>query len=128
MMIVFCNGCFDGLHRGHVKFLERAAGLGELIVGLNSDASVRALKGPLRPLVPQHLRASALYNLGFVSRVIVFEETNPRELIHQLRPDILVRSEEYREWDAAVYDGIRAYGGAVVFLPRTKGYATSRGD
>lgn len=124
-MLVLCNGCFDGLHRGHWEFLRRAAEFGPLTVLLNSDASVRRLKGHNRPFVSQDARASALMATGHVRTVEVFHESNPAAIIRKRCPDVLVRSEEYAGVDSDVYAFIRFYGGAVVFLPRAAGVSTS---
>jgi len=124
--IVFTNGCFDLLHRGHVALLEAAAAEGEvLIVGLNSDASVRRLKGARRPLVPQAERALLLAALRAVDLVVIFEEDTPGELIAALAPDVLVKGADY-ELDAIVgRKTVEARGGRIVRVPLAPGYSTS---
>lgn len=124
-MNVLCNGCFDGLHRGHLEFLRRAAEYGPLTVLLNSDISVRRIKGPMRPMLTQDVRASALMACGYVKQVEIFHDMNPCHLIRERKPDVLVRSLEYAETDFDVYAFIKSYGGTVVFLPRTEGISTS---
>ena len=95
--VVFTNGCFDILHRGHVLYLQQAAMLGQhLVVGLNSDASVKRLKGETRPLVKQEDRAILLSALACVDEVVIFEEDTPKELLQVLRPDILVKGGDYK--------------------------------
>lgn len=94
-MKVFTNGCFDLLHAGHLSILEYCASLGDVIVGVNSDESVRRLKGPSRPIVPQDQRVFALLSCKWVSEVHLFEEDTPIELIRKLNPDIIVKGSEY---------------------------------
>ena len=124
--VVFTNGCFDLLHAGHAFLLERAAALGEiLVVGLNTDASVRRLKGPERPVVPQGERAALLASLRAVDYVVLFEEETPLELITALQPDILVKGEDY-PMDRIVGRGIvESRGGQVVRLPLLPGRSSS---
>ena len=96
--IVFTNGCFDILHLGHVRYLEQAKALGDvLVVGVNSDESVRRLKGPSRPINPQYDRAYLLASLEAVDYVVVFDEDTPYELIKRVRPDILVKGGDYKD-------------------------------
>ena len=125
--IVFTNGCFDILHAGHVQYLEQAAALGDvLIVGLNSDDSVRRLKGPKRPLNPELDRAQLLAALSCVSYVTTFAEDTPRDLIASLGPDVLVKGGDYRPDDIAGATEVRARGGEVRVLPFVEGRSTSR--
>lgn len=120
--IIFTNGCFDILHRGHVTYLQQAASLGDhLLVGLNSDASVRRLKGPERPINGERDRAFMLAALRFVDDVVLFTEDTPRELLARLRPDILVKGGDYRVEDVAG----REYAGKVEILPFVDGYSTT---
>jgi rfaE bifunctional protein nucleotidyltransferase chain/domain len=96
--IVFTNGCFDILHRGHVEYLSKAKQLGDvLIVGLNSDSSVKMIKGDKRPIVPQEDRAFILSNLSFVDYVVIFDEPTPYELISKIVPDVLVKGSDWSQ-------------------------------
>ena len=124
--IVFTNGCFDILHRGHVDYLARASGLGEvLVVGLNTDRSVRAIKGPPRPLQDEKSRALILASLSFVRAVILFDKETPLELIAQVRPDILVKGGDYKPEEIVGCDIVTAAGGSVIILDLVEGYSTS---
>ncbi|MEO5365266.1 MAG: D-glycero-beta-D-manno-heptose-7-phosphate kinase [Magnetococcus sp. WYHC-3] len=125
--IVFTNGCFDLLHVGHVDYLQQAATKGDhLIIGLNTDASVRLLKGPERPINPEFDRARILAALSFVDAVILFDEETPLELIRALRPDVLVKGADYREDQVVGSSDVRGWGGDVVLIPLTAGRSTSR--
>ncbi len=120
--VVFTNGCFDLLHSGHVTYLEKAKTLGKhLIVGLNSDASVRRLKGPTRPLVPDLARARVLSALACVDAVVIFEEGTPLDLIKLLRPDILVKGGDYSPEEVVG----REWAGRVEIVAFEEGYSTS---
>ena len=120
--IVFTNGCFDLLHVGHVTYLEKAAGLGKhLVVGLNSDASVRKLKGAARPLVHELDRARVLAALACVDAVVLFEQDTPTELIEKIRPDILVKGGDYKPEEVAG----REYAGTVRIIDFEEGYSTT---
>ncbi|MCI2109557.1 MAG: D-glycero-beta-D-manno-heptose-7-phosphate kinase [Acidaminococcaceae bacterium] len=120
--IVFTNGCFDILHVGHVTYLEQAAKLGRhLIVGLNSDSSVRKLKGATRPLVHENDRARVLASLGCVDAVVLFTEATPTQLIKGIRPDVLVKGGDYKIEEVAG----REYAGEVKILPFEEGYSTT---
>jgi D-beta-D-heptose 7-phosphate kinase/D-beta-D-heptose 1-phosphate adenosyltransferase len=124
--IVFTNGCFDILHFGHVDYLRRAAALGDvLVVGVNSDASVRRLKGKDRPVNSQEDRAAILAALEFVDYVVIFDEDTPYELIRGIRPDVLVKGADYRPEDVVGKDLVEAYGGALTLLPLVKGRSTT---
>lgn len=124
--IVFTNGCFDILHRGHVEYLAKAAALGtKLIVGLNTDASVRRLKGNSRPVNDEQSRALVLASLLFVDEVILFDTDTPRELIEFVQPDVLVKGGDYRPEDIVGHDIVTARGGEVVTIPLTEGYSTT---
>lgn len=124
--IVFTNGCFDLLHPGHVRYLEQARTLGDrLVVAINSDTSVRRLKGPTRPLVPEGDRASVLAGLAAVDFVTVFSEDTPDQLIRALRPDVLVKGGDWRARDIVGGDLVRSYGGRVLSLPYRRGYSTT---
>jgi len=124
--IVFTNGCFDILHAGHLASLEGARRLGDLlIVGLNSDASVRCLKGDSRPIVPQESRARLLAGLSCVDIVVIFDESTPEELVRLLEPDVLVKGGDYKVEEIAGADFVRARGGKVVTLPLLPGLSTT---
>lgn len=124
--VVFTNGCFDLLHAGHVRLLERAKAHGDvLVVGLNSDRSVRALKGPGRPITPQHDRARVLAGLASVDAVTVFNEPTPQRLIAYLKPHVLVKG---ADWGADAIVGreiVERAGGRVVRIPLVAGRSTS---
>lgn len=124
--IVFTNGCFDLLHRGHVEYLEAARNLGDfLVVGLNSDASVTRLKGPGRPLVPEGDRAVVLNALKFVDMVVIFHEDTPKELIRDLHPAILVKGGDWKKADLAGGDLVESWGGRIELIPFRAGYSTT---
>ncbi len=124
--IVFTNGCFDLLHFGHVQYLEQARRLGDvLIVGVNTDVSVRRLKGDRRPLRSQQERAALVAALKAVDFVTLFDEDTPEVLIAQLRPDVLVKGGDYRPEQIAGASLVRSWGGEVVVLPYVSGYSTS---
>lgn len=121
--VVFTNGCFDILHRGHLTYLQQAAALGDhLIIGLNSDASVRGLKGPERPINNEADRALMLASLRFVDDVVIFGEDTPKELLSHLKPDILVKGGDYRPEEVAG----REYAEKVEILPFVDGYSTTK--
>ncbi len=124
--IAFTNGCFDLLHAGHAALLEAAAAEGDvLVVGLNSDASVRRLKGPRRPLVPEAARAVLLASLAAVDYVVVFEEDTPQELIEILLPDRLIKGEDYPLDKIVGREAVERHGGRVVRVPLVKGFSTT---
>ncbi len=124
--VVFTNGCFDVLHRGHVEYLESARGLGDLlVVGLNTDDSVRRLKGPSRPVNPEEDRAYVLAGLASVDYVTFFAEDTPRDLIVALLPDVLVKGGDYRREDIVGGAEVEAAGGEVVVAPLVPGRSTT---
>lgn len=124
--IVFTNGCFDVLHRGHVEYLGAARALGDvLVVGLNTDASVRRLKGPGRPVNPQDDRAYVLAGLAAVDAVTLFDEDTPHTLIAALLPDVLVKGGDYRPEEIVGAEEVRAAGGEVVVAPLVAGRSTT---
>jgi rfaE bifunctional protein nucleotidyltransferase chain/domain len=124
--VVFTNGCFDLVHRGHIDSLARAAEFGHrLIVGLNSDISVRLLKGENRPLVDQQSRAVLLASMLMVDAVIMFDEETPYELISSILPDVLVKGSEYQIEEIAGYDIVLGSGGRVERIELTEGFSTS---
>ena len=123
--IVFTNGCFDILHAGHVAYLEKAKSLGDiLIIGLNSDSSVRKLKGKSRPVVSQKNRARVLSAISCVDYVIIFNATTPFKLIKEIRPDILVKGGDWKVRNIVGSDFVRSYGGSVKSLSYIKGLST----
>jgi D-beta-D-heptose 7-phosphate kinase/D-beta-D-heptose 1-phosphate adenosyltransferase len=125
-IIVFTNGCFDILHRGHVELLREAKGLGDiLVVGLNSDASVRRLKGRGRPLVAERDRAYVLAALEAVDRVVIFGEDTPLEAIRALEPDVLVKGAEYGREEIVGASIVEESGGRVKRVPMRKGFSTT---
>jgi D-beta-D-heptose 7-phosphate kinase/D-beta-D-heptose 1-phosphate adenosyltransferase len=124
--IVFTNGCFDILHVGHVQYLQEARKMGDLLIlGLNSDASVRAIKGEKRPRVPQAERAEVLAALTTVDYVTLFDETTPLRLIEFLRPDCLVKGGDWKEASVVGRDLVHSWGGRVVIIPLTEGASTT---
>jgi rfaE bifunctional protein nucleotidyltransferase chain/domain len=124
--IAFTNGCFDILHVGHVRYLQEARKLGDLLIlGLNSDASVRAIKGEKRPLVPQQERAEVVASLTAVDFVTLFDETTPLKLIEHLRPDCLVKGGDWSEEAVVGRDAVRSWGGRVAIIPLTPGASTT---
>ena len=123
--VVFTNGCFDLLHPGHIRSLEQARALGDvLVIGLNSDASVRQLKGEGRPLVPGQERAELLAALAAVDFVVIFEEATPRNVIAALLPDVLVKGADWRG-EIVGREEVEAAGGKVMSLPLEPGYSTT---
>lgn len=124
--IVFTNGCFDILHRGHVEYLAQAASFGtKLIIGLNTDASVKKLKGETRPVNNQQARALLLSSLVFTDKIILFDEDTPLELIRFIQPDVLVKGADYKAEDIVGYDIVKAKGGEVRTIDLTQGYSTT---
>ncbi len=124
--IVFTNGCFDLLHRGHVYYLSRAREMGDvLVVGLNSDGSVTRLKGDGRPVNSEQARAEVLGALGMVDYIILFGEDTPLELIITVKPDILVKGGDYKVEDIVGYREVISWGGKVITIPTLEGYSTT---
>ncbi len=124
--IVFTNGCFDILHRGHVAYLNEARGLGDfLIVGLNSDESVRRLKGPARPVNREEDRSYVLANLRCVDAVEIFTEDTPLELIKQVRPQVLVKGGDWKPDQIVGSSEVVSWGGEVFSLSFVDGYSTT---
>ena len=125
--IVFTNGCFDVLHFGHVHYLLQAKALGDiLVVGLNSDDSVRRLKGPTRPINGEKERAFVLAALSCVDYVVVFEEDTPKELIETVQPDVLVKGGDYALDQIVGADFVTRNGGTVTTLPFVEGFSSTR--
>jgi rfaE bifunctional protein nucleotidyltransferase chain/domain len=124
--IVFTNGCFDLLHPGHIGSLEQARALGDaLVVGVNSDASVRQLKGAGRPVLPERERAEILAGLECVDAVVIFDEPTPREVIARLLPDVLVKGGDWPGDQIVGREEVEAAGGSVVSVPVVAGYSTT---
>ena len=124
--IAFTNGCFDILHRGHIHYLSLSRRKADiLVIGLNSDDSVRRLKGIGRPVKDQQTRAEILASMEFVSLVIIFEEDTPLELIKIVRPDLLIKGGDYRVEDIVGYKEVISYGGKVETIPFLEGYSTT---
>ena len=125
--IVFTNGCFDILHVGHVRYLAAARSEGDvLVVGLNSDASVKSIKPDNRPIVNQEQRAEVLAGLGVVDFITIFDESDPMPLIRAIKPDILVKGADWKEREIVGADVVKAYGGKVVRVEVVPGISTSR--
>jgi D-glycero-beta-D-manno-heptose 1-phosphate adenylyltransferase len=123
--VVFTNGCYDLLHPGHIRLLERARSLGDiLILALNSDASVQRLKGPSRPLIPEGDRVQVSLGLEAVDAVTLFDEDTPRELISAVLPDVLVKGADWAHWIAG-REEVEAAGGVVMPLSLEPGYSTT---
>ena len=125
-VIVFTNGCFDILHKGHLRYLNHARKLGNyLIVGLNSDVSVSNLKGSDRPINSQNFRSKQLLDLDAVDDVIIFNEDTPQNLINELQPNILVKGGDYKKNEIVGAREVEEKGGEVVILPLVPGYSTT---
>ncbi len=124
--IAFTNGCFDILHVGHTRYLRDARKTGDvLILALNSDASVRAIKGEKRPLVPEAERADVVASLEAVDYVTIFDELTPLELIEFLQPDVIVKGGDWSEENVVGRQSVRKWGGKVVIIPETEGASTT---
>ena len=125
--IVFTNGCFDIVHLGHIDYLEKARQLGHrLILGLNTDASVSCIKGPLRPVVNEYARARLMAALEFVDAVTLFGEPTPLELIEAVKPDVLVKGDDYTVATIVGADFVLARGGRVETVALVPGYSTTK--
>lgn len=124
--IVFTNGCFDLLHVGHIRYLEEAKTLGDiLILGVNSDSSVRKLKGPERPILPVEERTEILSGLGCVDYITIFDELDPLALITSLQPNVLVKGGDWTKEQTVGKEVVERSGGEVVIIPFVKGASTS---
>ena len=124
--VVFTNGCFDIVHAGHVRYLQKARKFGAcLVVGINSDASVRAIKGPTRPIVPQSERAEVLSALECVDYVIIFDETTPLRLITAIKPDILAKGADWAAKEIVGGDIVKKNGGQIRRVTLVKGRSTT---
>lgn len=125
--IVFTNGCFDLVHPGHVDLLQRARSLGDrLVVGINSDESVRRTKGSRRPIVDQEARKAVLLGLGSVDEVVIYDELTPQRIIEEIAPDVLVKGGDWPESEIVGAEFVRSRGGEVYSLPLVDGYSTSK--
>ncbi|GAB3265115.1 D-glycero-beta-D-manno-heptose 1-phosphate adenylyltransferase [Larkinella harenae] len=124
--LVFTNGCFDILHLGHIDYLEKARQTGDkLILGLNTDSSVSRIKGPLRPVVNEYARARLMASLAFVDAVVLFDEPTPLALIQAVKPDVLVKGDDYAVADIVGADFVLHNGGQVQTIPLVSGYSTT---
>ncbi len=124
--IVFTNGCFDIVHAGHIHLLESAKSLGDrLVVGINSDASIRRLKGPDRPIQDEHTRTVVMAALLVVDLVIVFEEDTPLAMIETLLPDVLIKGGDWKENEIVGADVVTSHGGKIAIIPLESGYSTT---
>lgn len=125
--VVFTNGCFDVLHRGHVTYLAQARDLGDcLVVGLNTDASVKRLKGESRPINNENDRAFVLAALSSIDYIVLFEEDTPKNLIEQIKPDILVKGGDYQIDNIVGADFVLKNGGQVLTIPFVDGYSSTK--
>jgi D-glycero-beta-D-manno-heptose 1-phosphate adenylyltransferase len=125
--IVFTNGCFDVLHRGHVDYLAKASELGDLLViGLNTDESVKRLKGPSRPYLDEETRAYLLAAMSFTSAIVLFDEDTPLELIQRVRPDVLVKGSDYKPVEIVGHDLVTSWGGKVLTVDLTPGFSSTQ--
>lgn len=125
--IVFTNGCFDILHPGHMSYLKQARELGDwLVIGLNTDASIKRLKGPLRPIQNESTRKLMLESVKWVDEVILFDEDTPLELIKKIQPQVLVKGGDYKVEDIVGYNEVMAMGGVVKVLPFVEGLSTTK--
>lgn len=124
--VVFTNGVFDLLHPGHVRYLQDARREGDaLVVGVNSDRSVRANKGPARPINPEEERSEVLAALACVDAVVIFDEDTPREIIERLQPDVLVKGADWAADRIVGREAVEARGGRVIRIPLAEGYSSS---
>tara|TARA_B100000902_G_scaffold192740_1_gene184170 strand:- start:1595 stop:2086 length:492 start_codon:yes stop_codon:yes gene_type:complete len=127
LKVVFTNGCFDLLHRGHIEVLSKAADLGDrLIVGMNSDTSIVKLKGKKRPILDESSRSIILASLSFVDAVVVFTEETPLNLIINLKPDIVAKGGDYDIISIVGHNFIQKYGGEVVLIPFINGFSSTQ--
>jgi D-beta-D-heptose 7-phosphate kinase/D-beta-D-heptose 1-phosphate adenosyltransferase len=124
--VVFTNGCFDILHPGHARYLSQARSLGDvLVVAVNSDRSVRAIKGDKRPVMPEAARTELVAALAFVDGVLIFDEDTPLKVIEHLVPDVLVKGGDWKEEDIVGADVVKKAGGKVTTIPFEEGYSTT---
>ncbi len=124
--VVFTNGCFDIIHAGHVRYLKKARSLGDiLVVGLNSDSSVRSIKGETRPIVPQKERAEVLSALSCIDHIVVFNDPTPLRLITEIRPDVLAKGADWAAGDIVGADVVKKNGGRIRRITLVKGRSTT---
>lgn len=124
--VVFTNGCFDVLHRGHIEYLAKAANLGsKLVIGLNTDSSVRDNKGKNRPIQDEYSRALILASLKFVDAVVLFDEKTPETLIKHIKPDFLVKGGDYKVENIVGADFVNSYGGQVVVIEYLENHSST---
>jgi D-beta-D-heptose 7-phosphate kinase/D-beta-D-heptose 1-phosphate adenosyltransferase len=124
--IVFTNGCFDIIHPGHARYLYTARKLGDyLVVAVNSDRSVKAIKGTLKPVIPQEARAELLAAFGFVDAVLIFDEDDPLRVIQTLMPGVLVKGEDWEEDQIVGAEVVKSAGGEVKRIPMVSGFSSS---
>ena len=124
--IVFTNGCFDLVHRGHVEVLANTADLGDrLIIGLNSDSSIQKLKGENRPIIDENSRAILLASLQFIDAIVLFSENTPQKLIETIVPDILTKGGDYKVEEIAGHEVVLENGGSVILVPFIDGFSTT---
>ncbi|NOR85993.1 MAG: D-glycero-beta-D-manno-heptose 1-phosphate adenylyltransferase [Bacteroidales bacterium] len=124
--IVFTNGCFDLLHRGHIEYLANAADCGDILVlGLNSDKSVKKLKGNNRPIKDEYSRALILAGLSFITNIIIFDNDTPLDLIEFIQPNVLVKGGDYKAEDIVGYEIVKSSGGEVVIVDFVKGQSST---
>ena len=124
--LVFTNGCFDLLHKGHLDLLSNAAGFGDkLFIGLNSDKSVKKLKGDSRPKQNERTRAQKLLELKYVNHVIIFDDLTPQKLVHAISPDVLVKGGDYKKSEIVGAKHVISRGGVVKIVPLTPGFSTT---
>lgn len=125
--VVFTNGCFDILHIGHVRLLKKAESFGDwIVVAINSDSSIRHLKGPTRPIFSEKERSELLASLSCVDFVTIFDEPTPLEIITEIQPDILVKGGDYKVQNVIGRDVVESYGGRVEIVPLIEGYSTTQ--
>ena len=124
--IVFTNGCFDLVHKGHVEVLAKTSDLGDkLIIGLNSDKSISNIKGPSRPIIEENSRKLLLASFSFIDAIILFDEETPYNLINTLKPDVLAKGGDYKIKDIVGSDIVKKYGGNVITIPLTPNFSSS---
>lgn len=124
--IVFTNGCFDVVHKGHVEVLARTSDLGDkLIIGLNSDVSISNIKGPSRPIIDEDSRKLLLAAFSFIDAIVLFDEETPYNLINTLKPDVLAKGGDYKIKDIVGADIVKAYGGHIITVPLTPNFSSS---
>ena len=124
--IVFTNGCFDLIHLGHIEVLARSADLGDrLIIGVNTEKSIKNIKGKNRPIIKEDSRVKQLAALAFVDAVILFNEPTPNKIIHHINPDIITKGGDYKTKEVVGYETVIQNNGRVVIIPLTKGYSTT---